>query len=80
MSITETMYIRKCFLFCSSFDISMLDMKSHQIPQAWLDYVYLFGKGAFETLQTRRKGTSDVNKTLILYSQKSDFYNMALPC
>ena len=58
----------------------MLDMESHHIPQACLNYAYLlFGKGAFrETLHIRGKGKSGVNKQLILYCQKSDFYDIAL--
>ena len=71
--------IRQCVfsnVFCSAVPlISMLDMESRHIPQACLNYAYLlFGKGAFrETLHIRGKGTSGVNKKLILYSQKPDF-------
>ena len=77
----ETMYVLKSFVFLPAVSlISMLDMESRHIPQACLNYAYLlFGKGAFrETLHIRGKGKLEVNKELILYSQKSEFYDMAL--
>lgn len=60
----------------------MLDMESHHIPQACLNYAYLlFGKGAFrETLHIRGKGKLCESKKSILYSQKSKFYDTALSC
>lgn len=75
------MYVLKSFVFLPAVSlISMLDMESRHIPQACLNYAYLlFGKGAFrETLHIRGKGKLEVNKELILYSQKSEFYDMAL--
>ena len=69
-------------MFCSVVPlISMLDMESHHIPQACLNYAYLlFGKGAFrETLHIRGKGTSGESKILILYSQKSRLLSALCP-
>jgi len=76
------MYVFKCFFLSAVPLISMLDMESHHIPQACLNYAYLlFGKGAFrETLHIRGKGKLGVSKKSILYSQKSEFYDIALSC
>ena len=84
MRITRQCIFSNVFLLSAALLISILDMESHHIPQACLNYAYLlFGKGAFrETLHIRGKGKLGVSKKkkVILYSQKSDFYETALSC
>ena len=76
MSITRQYMLSNVFLSAVPL-ISMLNMESHHIPQACLNYAYLlFGKGAFrETLVIRGKGKLLASKTLtLIYTARNQLF------